>query len=160
MRQRNNLCLFKQTPIPAKVTLYILSQAFVSCLGCQHFTSDWLGKLKPNKLSTGSQNELKGVAIEKATNLGRRFLFFSRLCGSFWHTLHANFAARQNCHAMQANYSENQLIQTLRDMSWCLYYLGVQEINDLLMLKLKLRWHKSVMAISILLTTISIYSQQ
>ena len=34
-------------------------------------------------LSTGSQNELKGaVAVEKATNPGRRFLFFSRLQGS------------------------------------------------------------------------------
>ena len=39
----------------------------MSCLGCQHFISDWLGKLKPNKLSTGCQNELKGAAVEKAT---------------------------------------------------------------------------------------------
>ena len=54
---------------------YTISRAFVSCLGCQHFISDWLGKLKPNKLSTGCQNELKGVAVEKATNPGRRFLF-------------------------------------------------------------------------------------
>ena len=58
---------------------YTISRAFVSCLGCQHFISDWLGKLKPNKLSTGCQNELKGAAVEKATNPGRRFLFFSRL---------------------------------------------------------------------------------
>ena len=71
--------MFKQTPIPAKVTFYTISRAFVSCLGCQHFISDWLGKLKPNKLSTGCQNELKGAAVEKATNPGRRFLFFSRL---------------------------------------------------------------------------------
>ena len=126
MQERKKLCLFKQTPIPAKVTFYILSRAFVSCLGCQHFISDWLGKLKPNKLSTGCQNELKGAAVEKATNLGRRFLFFSRLCCSFTHALRANFAARQNCHATQANYSETQLIQTPRDMSWCLYYLGVR----------------------------------
>ena len=66
--KEKNLCLFKQTPIPAKVTFYIISRAFVSCLGCQHFISDWLGKLKPNKLSTGRQNELKGAAVEKATN--------------------------------------------------------------------------------------------
>ena len=72
-----NVSMFKQTPVPAKVTLYIISRAFVSCLGCQHFISDWLGKLKPNKLSTGCQNELKGAAVEKATNPGRRFLFFS-----------------------------------------------------------------------------------
>ena len=50
----------------------------MSCLGCQHFIFDWLGKLKPNKLSTGCQNESKGEAVEKATNPGRRFLFFSR----------------------------------------------------------------------------------
>ena len=56
------------TPIPAKVTFYTISRAFVSCLGCQHFISDWLGKLKPKKLSTGRQNELKGAAVEKATN--------------------------------------------------------------------------------------------
>ena len=43
------------------------------------FISDWLGKLKPNKLSTGCQNELKGTAVENATNPGRRFFFFSRL---------------------------------------------------------------------------------
>ena len=73
---KKNLCLFKQTPIPAKVTFYTISRAFVSCLGCQHFISDWLGKLKPNKLSTGCQNELKGAAVEKATNPGRRFFIF------------------------------------------------------------------------------------
>ena len=42
--KEKNPCLFKQTPIPAKVKFYIISQAFVSCLGCQHFISDWLGK--------------------------------------------------------------------------------------------------------------------
>ena len=81
--KEKNLCLFKQPPIPAKVTFYTISRAFVSCLGCQHFISDWLGKLKPNKLSTRCQNELKGAAVEKATNPGRRFLFFSRLRRSF-----------------------------------------------------------------------------
>ena len=81
----------------------------MSCLGCQHFISDWLGKLKPNKLSTGCQNELKGAAVEKATNPGRRFLFFSRLRRSFLRASRANFAttplvrpARQNRHATQA----------------------------------------------------------
>ena len=88
---------------------YTISRAFVSCLGCQHFISDWLGKLKPNKLSTGCQNELKGTAVEKATNPGRRFLFFSRLCRLFSRTSHTNFTAtpllrpaRQNRHATQA----------------------------------------------------------
>ena len=75
--------MFKQTPIPAKATFYIISRGFVSCLGCQHFISDWLKKPKPKKLSTGCQNELKGAAVEKATNPGRRFLFFSRLRLSF-----------------------------------------------------------------------------
>ena len=77
----------------------------MSCLGCQHFISDWLGKLKPNKLSTGCQNESKEAAVEKATNPGRRFLFFSRLRRSFSRTSPANFAAsplvrqaRQNRH--------------------------------------------------------------
>ena len=76
----------------------------MSFLGCQHFISDWLGKLKPNKLSTGCQNELKGAAVEKATNPGRRFLLFS-----FSRASRANFAAtpllrpaRQNRHATQA----------------------------------------------------------
>ena len=107
--KKKNLCLFKQTPIPAKVTFYTISRAFVSCLGCQHFISDWLGKLKPNKLSTGCQNELKGAAVEKATNPGRRFLFFSRLRRSFSRASRANFAAtpllrpaQQNRHATQA----------------------------------------------------------
>ena len=79
------------------------------CLGCQHFISDWLRKLKPNKLSTGCQNELKGAAVEKAMNPGRRFLFFSRLRRSFSRASRANFAAtpllrpaRQNRHATQA----------------------------------------------------------
>ena len=81
----------------------------MSCLGCQHFISDWLGKRKPNKLSTGCQNELKGAAVEKATNPGRRFLFFSRLRRSFSRASRANFEAtpllcpaRQNRHATQA----------------------------------------------------------
>ena len=85
-------------------------RAFVSRLGCQHFISDWLGKLKPNKLSTGCQNELKGAAVEKATSPGRRFLFFSRLRRSFSRASRANFAAtpllrsaRQNRHAAQAS---------------------------------------------------------
>ena len=47
-----------------------------SCLACQHFISVWLGKLKPNKLSTGCQNQLKEMAAERATNPGRLFLFF------------------------------------------------------------------------------------
>ena len=96
--------------VQAKVTFYTISRAFVSCLGCQHFISDWLGKLKPNKLSTGCQNELKGAAVEKATNPGRRFLFFSRLRRSLWRASRANFAAtpllrpaRQNRHATQAS---------------------------------------------------------
>ena len=90
--------MFKKTPIPAKVTFYTISRAFVSCLGCQHFISDWLGKLKPNKLSTGCQNELKGAAVEKATNPGRRFLFFSRLRRSFSRASRANFSwLRRSC---------------------------------------------------------------
>ena len=40
-----------------------------------HFISDWLEKLKPNKLSTRCQNELKGAAVEKTTHPGRQFLF-------------------------------------------------------------------------------------
>ena len=75
--------------------VYIISRAFVSCLGCQHFISDWLGKLKSSKLSTGCQNEFKGAAVEKATNPGRRFLFFSRLRRSCARLL-------QNRHATQA----------------------------------------------------------
>ena len=57
------------------------SRAFESCLTSQHFISDWLGKLKPNKLSPGCQNELKGLAFEKAieNRPGRRCLLFSRL---------------------------------------------------------------------------------
>ena len=47
-----------------------------SCLACQHFISVWLGKLKPNKLSTGCQNQLKEMAAEKATNPGRLFFIF------------------------------------------------------------------------------------
>ena len=78
--------------------VFTISRAFVSCLGCQHFISDWLGKLKPNKLSTGCQNELKGAAVEKATNPGRRFLFFSRLRRSFSRASRANFSwLRRSC---------------------------------------------------------------
>ena len=113
---KKKLCLFKQTPIPAKVTFYIISRAFVSCLGCQHFISDWLGKLKPNKLSTGCQNELKWAAVEKVTNPSRRFLFFSRHCRSFSRASHANFTpsplvrpALQNRHATLANYLWNRI---------------------------------------------------
>ena len=40
-----------------------------------HFISDWLEKLKPNKLSTGCQNELKGAAVEKAIHPGMQVLF-------------------------------------------------------------------------------------
>ena len=73
-------------------------RAFVSCLGCQHFISDWLEKLKPNKSSTGCQNELKGAAVGKATNPGRRFLFFSRLRRSFSRATRANFSwLRRSC---------------------------------------------------------------
>ena len=73
-------------------------ELFVSCLGCQHFISDWLGKLKANKLSTGCQKELKGAAVEKATNPGRRFLFFSRLRRSFSRGSRANFSwLRRSC---------------------------------------------------------------
>ena len=50
----------KQTPIPAKVTFYIISRAFESRLACQNFISDWLGKLKPNKLSTGLSKRVEG----------------------------------------------------------------------------------------------------
>lgn len=56
---------------------YITS--FESCLACQHSISDWLGKLKPDKLSTECQKELKGVAAEKAMNPGGQFLFSSQL---------------------------------------------------------------------------------
>ena len=34
--------------------------SFESCLACPQVISDWLGKLKPNKLSTGCQNEFEG----------------------------------------------------------------------------------------------------
>ena len=40
---------------------------------------DWLGKFKPSKLSTGCQNEFKGAVVEKAMDLGSRFLFFAAL---------------------------------------------------------------------------------
>ena len=102
-----------------------ISRAFVSCLGCQHFISDWLGKLKPNKLSTGCQNELKGAAVEKATNPGRRFLFFSRLRRSFSRALRANFAAtpllrpaRQNRHATRASQKTRTIFR--ETLSWSL----------------------------------------
>ena len=83
-------------------------------------------------------------------------------------TLNANVAAWQNCHATQANYSETQLIQTPRDMSWCLYYLGVctkwagrenyaEWFIDVLA---KTTVAKKCYSNIILLTAISIYSQQ
>ena len=77
-----------------------MSRAFESSLACQHFIFDWLGKLKPNKLSTGCQNELKGVAVEKATNPGRQFLFlclFACFCG-----FAAQWCSRQSRYATQA----------------------------------------------------------
>ena len=52
---------------------------------------------------------MKGAAVDKATNPGRRFLFFSWLRRSFLRASRANFAAapllrpaRQNRHATQA----------------------------------------------------------
>ena len=85
----------------------------VSRLGCQHFISAWLGKLKPNKLSTGCQNELKGAAVEKATKSGQAVFYFC--CGlaapsralcvriSRPAALPLLRPARQNRHATQAN---------------------------------------------------------
>ena len=109
---RERICSSKLQFRPRSRFTFFFSRAFVSCLGCQHFISDWLGKLKPNKLSTGCQNELKGAAVEKATNPGRRFLFFSRLRRSFSRASRANFGAtpllrpaRQNRHATQATYN-------------------------------------------------------
>ena len=67
-----------QTP-RSRFTLY--NQLLSRVKACQHFISDWLRKLKPNKLSTGCHwNELKGMTVEKATNAGRQFLFFSLVC--------------------------------------------------------------------------------
>ena len=57
-KEKTCVCSSKLRP-RSRFTLY-LSQAFVSCLGCQQSISDWLGKLKPNKLLSGCQNELKG----------------------------------------------------------------------------------------------------
>ena len=76
--KKKNLCLFKQTPIPVKVTFYFIPRALETYLACQHFVSDWLGKLKPNKFSTGCQNELKLAAVEKTTNPGGRLILLSR----------------------------------------------------------------------------------
>ena len=75
--------------------LLFIPRALETYLACQHFVSDWLGKLKPNKFSTGCQNELKGAAVEKATNPGRRFLFFLAATPLL-------SPARQNRHATQA----------------------------------------------------------
>ena len=61
----------------SKDTFHI-TRAFESCLACQHIISYWLEKLKPNKLSSGCQNELKGAAVAKAANPGRRGFYFSR----------------------------------------------------------------------------------
>ena len=81
---KKNLCLFKQTPIPAKVTFYIIPRAFESCLACPQVISDWLGKLKPNKLSTGCQNEFEGGGSWKGHESGQTFiLFFYRLRRQF-----------------------------------------------------------------------------
>ena len=76
--KKKNLCLFKQTPIPAKVTFYFIPRPFETCLACQHVISDWLGKLKPDKLPTGCQNALKLAAFEKGTDPGRRLLLLLR----------------------------------------------------------------------------------
>ena len=92
-------------------------RAFVSCLACQHFISDWLGKLKPNKLSEGCQNELKVVAVEKATNPSRRFLFFSRLCRSFPHALRAVLRLRAT-HKTFLRYTNCYLSYSLCLSNW------------------------------------------
>ena len=55
----------------------------VSRLGCQHFISAWLGKLKPNKLSTGCQNERRGRQLKRPRIRAGGFLFFSRSRRSF-----------------------------------------------------------------------------
>ena len=96
---------------PGHVLHYITSFCVVFC---QHFISHWLGKLKPNKLSTGCQNELKGAAVEKATNPGRRFLFFSRLRARISTLLHP---ARQNRHATQANWAPEVEFSPFRALS-------------------------------------------
>ena len=94
--KKKNLCLFKQTPIPVKVTFYFIPRALETYLACQNFISDWLGKLKPNKLSTGCQNELKLAAVEKATNPGRRLLLLSRPRRSFAGALRASLRLRRS----------------------------------------------------------------
>ena len=66
----------------------------VSRLGCQHVISAWLGKLKPNKLSTGCQNERRGRQLKRPRIRAGGFLFFSRPRRSFSRALRANFAAR------------------------------------------------------------------
>ena len=58
-------------------------------------TSDRLGELKPDNLSSGCQDEMKVAAVENPTNPGRRFLFFLRLRRSC-------VFARQNRQATQA----------------------------------------------------------
>ena len=82
---------------------YIISRAFVSCLGCQHFISDWLGKLKSSKLSTGCQNEFKGAAVEKATNPAGGFYFSrgfaDRVPGSYKTAMLRRLRIMENYHA-------------------------------------------------------------
>ena len=70
---------------PSGFTLY-----HESCLACQHFISVWLGKLKPNKLSTGCQNQLKEMAAERPRIRAGCF-YFSCACTRF-----SSFAA-QSC---------------------------------------------------------------
>ena len=69
-------------------------RAFESCLARQHFISDWMGELKLNKLSTGCRNEMKGLAVEKATNPVGGFYFSPGFAGKP--------CFRQNRHATQA----------------------------------------------------------
>ena len=91
---------------PSGFTLY-----HESCLTCQHFISVWLEKLKPNKLSTGCQNQLKEMAAEKATNPGRLFLFFVRMHAFFKFrrsvVLPTKPCSRQNRHATNASMLPN-----------------------------------------------------
>ena len=49
-----------------------------------HFISDWLEKLKPNKLSTGRQNELKGAAVERPPIRVGSFYFFHSFAPFLW----------------------------------------------------------------------------
>ena len=69
--------------------LLFIPRALETYLACQHFVSDWLGKLKPNKFSTGCQNELKLAAVEKTTNPGGQLILLSRPRRSFERALRA-----------------------------------------------------------------------